>query len=290
MAPDTSVDLGALRLDRLGVEDGHGPLVDEHVVAVPVRHLKSLHRRDPPVRDGDPDLDHPEPRHDRVAVEGARLRQVRRVVGRIATRHGGLARSEPARRRRVVAEQQHQDRHGPEQPHRDPPHQTNLSTWIRSGSRAGSDRGGARVLHPLRVAAEVDVTLGHVRDQVHERLDVVEVLRRHRQPAAAAADARPRHRHDPRAAFGRQRGQLVPEQHVGRRVDPVDEDDVAGSLGQPFEERPHRGDPDARRHQQHLVAGPDAGVQPSVRAFDEDPRAAVEVVQTRSSRARRGPP
>ena len=32
------------------------------------------------------------------------------------------------------------------------------------------------MLHPLRVAAEVHVTLGNVRDQVHERLDVVEVL------------------------------------------------------------------------------------------------------------------
>ena len=149
-----------------------------------------------------------------------------------------------------------------------------FSTWIRSGVHARSRPPPARAcsIHcalPQRYTSR-SATSG---TRCTQRLDVV----RGAPPTPAAScrgpDARTRHRHDPRTALGRQRGQLVPEQDIRRRVDPVDQDHVARSLRQSLEERAHRGDPDARRHEQHLVAGPDSGVQPAVRSLDEDPRA-----------------
>ena len=49
---------------------------------VAVGDLQRLDRGDPPVLDSDADLDHPEPGHDGVAIEGAGLRQVGRASAR----------------------------------------------------------------------------------------------------------------------------------------------------------------------------------------------------------------
>ena len=53
----------------------------------------------------------------------------------------------------------------------------------------------------------------------------------------------------------------------------VDDGDVAGRLPEALEQRPHRGDADARAHEQDLAPGAHPLVQAAVGSLDEDPGA-----------------
>ena len=106
--------------------------------------------------------------------------------------------------------------------------------------------------------------LGEAGRPAHEDVVLVDVRQLPAQALRRDVGALARRGCSPRTSAGRRArwrwSQLVPQGQVLGAVGPVEQGDVAGRAGQRLEQRPHRGDADAARHQQHLAPAARAAV------------------------------